>query len=170
MIDFLERFQALVVGALGFVGIIVTIATSAWLTRRQYSLQIKHEGDMLRVALRAELEIIRDAFIDRINMIDNAVPGNISMLIPLETMTDTYSRLLEKIGLLSQDEVRAAMKAYLLVKQLPERLRLLQRELGTEDERERPFAKIDSEFFNAISQMHKNYLEDIEAALSELSE
>ena len=170
MIDFLERFQTLVVGALGFIGIIATIATNAWLTRRQYSRRISHEGDMLRVALRAELEIIRDAFIDRINMIDDAAPSHTSMLIPLETMTDTYSRLLEKIGLLSQDEVRAAMKAYLLVKQLPERLRLLQRELGTEAERERPFALIDSELFNAISQMHKNYLEDIEAALSALSE
>ena len=69
MIDLLDRFQTLVVGALGFIGIIVTIATSAWLTRRQYSRQIKHEGDMLRVALRAELEIIRDAFVDRINTI-----------------------------------------------------------------------------------------------------
>lgn len=125
---------------------------------------------MLRVALRAELEIIRDAFIDRIKSIDNATPDHTSILIPLETMTDTYSRLLEKIGLLSQNEVKTTMNAYLLVRQLPERMRLLQRVHGTEDERVKPFAQIDSELFNAISQMHKNYLEDIEAALSALSE
>ena len=85
-------------------------------------------------------------------------------------MTDTYGRLLEKIGLLSQDEVKAAMNAYILIKQLPERLRLLQRVHGTVDEREKPFARIDSELFNAISQMHRNYLEDIEAALLLLAE
>ena len=170
IVDFLERFQTLVVGALGFLGIIVTIATNAWLTRRQYSRQIKHEGDMLRVALRAELGIIRDAFVDRVNTLANAAPGHTSILIPLDTMTDAYSQLLEKIGLLSQDEIRAAMKAYLLVKQLPERMRLLQREHGAGVEKKAPFAKIDGDLFNVISQMHKNYLEDIEAALSALSE
>lgn len=169
MIDFLDRFQTLVVGALGFIGIIVTIATSAWLTRRQYSIQIKHEGDMLRIALRAELEIIRDAFVDRIDVLAEAGEDNTSVLVPLNTMTDTYSRLLDKIGLLSQDEVKAAMKAYLLVRQMPERLKLLQREHGTEQERDRGFALIDGDLFSAVQEMHENYLKDIEAALSALS-
>ena len=169
MIDFLDRFQTLVVGALGFIGVIATIATSAWLTRRQYSRQIKHEGDMLRVALRAELEIIRDAFVDRINTIADAEEHHISVLVPLDTMTDTYSRLLEKIGLLSQDEVRAAMKAYLLVRQMPERLKLLRSEHGTVLEKEKGYALIDGDLFSAVQEMHENFLKDIETALSALS-
>ena len=84
-------------------------------------------------------------------------------------MTDTYGRLLDKIGLLSEDEVRAVMDAYNLVRQMPERVRLLGQQHATRDETERGMALVGSALFAALRQMHQNYLKNIEEAVAALS-
>jgi hypothetical protein len=130
-----------------------TIATNAWLARRQHDRQIRHDASALRVALRAELGILREAFRDRIVTIAEAQPDRSrGVLIPLDTMTDVYVRSIDRIGLLS-----AVLRAYILVRQMPERLRLIAREHSTEEERERGFALIGGDYFEAIRQMHENY-------------
>jgi hypothetical protein len=48
------------------------------------------------------------------------------IFIPLNTMSDIYSQFINRIGLLSESEIRAVMRAYLLVRQMPERLALLE--------------------------------------------
>jgi hypothetical protein len=142
-----------------------TIFTNAWLARRQHSRQVRHDRDALRTALRAELEIIRDAFRERIAAIDSASASHKSMLVPLDTMTDVYGRLMDRIGLLSEREVTAVMRAYILVRQMPERLQLIMRQHASEIERARGFADIGSDLFGAVKQMHVNYLTDIDRAL-----
>ena len=38
-----------------------------------------------------------------------------SLLVPLDTMTDVYDKVIEKIGLLSRDQVNRVLRTYLLV-------------------------------------------------------
>ncbi len=166
----IERFQTLTAGLIGFSGVVLALLGNAWSVRRQHARQIDHERQVLRTALRSELGILRDAYSDRIDMIDQAQQGNSSeVLVPLNTMTDAYGQLLEKLGLLSEEEVQATMTAYALVRQMPERVQLLRRHHGTAYEQESSMALVDSPLFTALRQMHQNYLQKIDEAITALS-
>jgi hypothetical protein len=67
----LREYQTLIVGAVGFAGVIATLFTNAWLSRKEHTRQVDHERTALKAALSAELSIIRDAYRDRIEMIGN---------------------------------------------------------------------------------------------------
>lgn len=97
MREFLRLYQTLIVGSLGFAGVIATLAMNAWLARRQHERQVRHEANVLRTALRAELEIIRDAFRSRIETIDSAKPGEKSLLVPLDSLSDVYGSLMDRV-------------------------------------------------------------------------
>jgi hypothetical protein len=140
---------------------------NAWLSRRQHVREIHHEARVLRAALKAELEVIREAFNDRIEIINNAGTSR-SMLVPLDTMTDVYASLINRIGFLSERETRAVVRAYVLVRQMPERIKVLSRQHGTQEEREVGWANVDGQLFGALKKLHENYLTDIEAALVEV--
>jgi len=96
-------------------------------------------------------------------------PDSLSMFVPLNAMTDTYDRLIDRIGILSEDQVQATMTAYLLLKQLPERLELLSKLHATEIEKQGGFAHLGSELYSAVAEIHKSYLEEIRLALEALS-
>ena len=165
----IERFQTLIAGLVGFTGVVVALVVNGWITRRQHARQVDHERQVLRTALRSELRILRTAYLDRISMIDEAKrEGSSGVLVPLNTMTDAYGQLLDKLGLLSEEEVRATMTAYVLARQMPERVQLLRRQHATDDELGRSMALVDSDFFNALRDMHRNYLQDIDKAISAL--
>ena len=167
---FIERFQTLTAGIIGFSGIVFALLGNAWLARRQHARQIYHERQILLTALRSELGALRDAYSDRIDMIDRAQQDNSTgVLVPLNTMTDIYDQLLDKIGLLSEEEVRPAMNAYNLARQMPERVQLLRRQHATVDELESGMALVDSPLFTALRQMHQNYLQKIDEAITALS-
>lgn len=161
----LKEYQTLIVGVVGFAGVIVTLIVNARLARQHHSREIDHEAKVLRVAVRAELEAIRDAFEERIRTLKNP-EGWPSIMVPLDTMTDVYGSLIDKLGLLSEPEIRAVMRAYLAVRQMPERLKLLARSAVTPEEREAGFATVDSRYFAALKQMHENYLREVRNALS----
>ena len=124
----------------------------------------------LRSALRAELQVLRDAYVVRINTFAEAQwDGSTSVIVPLDTMTDAYSQLLNRLGLLSPEEIRAVTQAYLLVMQMPERIRLLQHQHATSHELNSNFAKVGSTLFAALEEIHQSYLDKIEAAVTVLS-
>jgi hypothetical protein len=122
MVEILARFQTVLVGALGFVGVITTLAVNGVLARRQLRNQRDHDGRVLKTALRIELEALRDSYVSRIENIDK---GESDFFVPATTATAVFDRLLDKIGLLSVEDGAAVLKAYALAKELPVRLRLL---------------------------------------------
>lgn len=162
---FIKQYQTLIVGGLGFLGVMATIAMNAGLARRQHDRQIHHDARVLRTALRAELEIIRDAFRDRIAMIDEAQSKqqNKGLFVPLNTMTDVYMKVIDRIGLLSVPEVGAVLRAYILIRQMPERLRVLSAKEAAD------FLYFDSSEVGPVKRMHENYLKDIDRALAVLA-
>lgn len=164
MEPFVSEYQTLIVGAVGFAGVILTLAFNAFLARRQHNRQVRHEARIVRVALYAELEAIAESYRERIRTLDDPGPHG-GMIIPLDTMTDVYKTMVGRVGLLSSFEVRAVLRAYLLVLQLPDRIKFLADETHAT---EPGFAYIPARMFTPAMQMHRNYLEDIDAAIAAL--
>jgi hypothetical protein len=161
----LPEYQTLIVGALGFAGVIATLFTNAWLSRKQHTRQVDQERTALKAALSAELSIIRDAFLDRIKMVAEA-PETQSMLVPLDTMTEVYGRTVDKLGLFSRDQVNLVLRAYILIRQMPDRLRFFQ---GPEETPPAGYLRISSKHVGHVRQMHENFLVDINSAISALT-
>lgn len=171
-LEFIERFQVLAVGILGFAGVIGTLLTNAWLLRRQHRLETIHQATVLRAALEADLILIRDAYRERIKSIESAEGKKFGqrMLIPADAMTDVYSRLIDRIGVLRTSEVGAVMRAYVLVRHMPQRLALLEMQAPSDDEIPAGFVSVDRKLFSTLKNMHENFLTVIDASIAALRE
>jgi hypothetical protein len=167
-VDALKEFQSLVVGTLGFAGVILTLFVNAYLARKARRDSVNHDRSLIRIALLEELKIIESAFKSRVETIKAAeADGSIGILMPLATMTNVYDRLLDKLGLLNSAQIPKVMAAYLAVQQLPERLMLIRRSR----QEERPgFVEVDSAVFASVKEMHSNYLRVISDAVVTLEE
>jgi hypothetical protein len=84
-------------------------------------------------------------------------------------MTDVYTHSIERLGLLSSEQVKLVMRAYLLIRAVPERLRLLPVEQGAESLPDNSFIWVASKNAGIARQLHENFLEDIDKAISALS-
>src|SRR5215470_2576002 len=107
---FTMQYQTLIVGILALLGVIATLAWNARLARRQHDRQVQHERAVVRVALRAELQEIAAAYRHRIETLEVDEGRFEGTRLPLDTMTDVYKSLIQRIGLLSETEVRAALR------------------------------------------------------------
>jgi hypothetical protein len=178
MLCFIHEYQTLVVGVLATAGVMVTLWWNARLARDQHSrnanlardqrlAQIAHERDVLRTAMRAELENLRDMFTDRIATISKALPEDTGILLPVNTFTDVYVHSIDRLGLLSDLELRTVLKAYHLAREVPDRLRLIQ---GSRDsQRDSPgYVYVRNEWFEATKKLHENFLGDIGKAIAAL--
>ncbi len=164
---FVRQFQTLIVGGLGFLGVMATLAFNAWLARRQHARTVSHEQTVVRVALRAELEAIAESYRDRIKSLDEPEQKHGGAHLAYETMTSVYRSMVPRVGLLTAVQVRAVLRAYLLAEQLPERLKFLA------DDSSKPepgYVYVPARNFVYAAQMHRNYLQDIDAAITALSE
>jgi hypothetical protein len=81
-------------------------------------------------------------------------------------MTGVYKSTISRIGLLPATEVRPVLRAYLLAEQLPERIKFL---ADPTVEAEPGYVYIPLHNFVPAAQMHRNYLGDIEQAITALS-
>jgi hypothetical protein len=72
-------------------------------------------------------------------------------------MTDVYGQLLDSVGLLSVEEARAVIDAYLLVRQMPARIRMLQLKNPEHQALDSGFVHVDSSYFNEL----RDYIRDI---------
>ena len=127
--QFLEHFQTLIVGVIGFSGVVLTLLVNAWLLRRQHAQAIKHEMSTLRTALIAELELIEKSFREKAIPAEDAEDdddeGPSDAFHPGSIPQPIYENFVGKIGLLSKEEVSAVIEAYTLVNEAPSRLQLL---------------------------------------------
>ncbi|KPH92148.1 hypothetical protein AMS57_01050 [Pseudoalteromonas undina] len=117
MCELLQKYQILIAGCLGFVGVIVTILANGFFSRQQHKRELKSKENSVRVAIRSELEINLSSFEARIEQLGK--PTNSDAHIPNSFFTDVYDTLLNEIGLLNESEVASVINAYLLIKELP---------------------------------------------------
>jgi hypothetical protein len=124
ILELLERFQTSLVGILGFTGVIITMVANAKIQRNLQSAQRQHKVQSLRTALLVELKENVRMFEDRISSLSTS-DTTYHALIPSKVTNSIYQCSLSEVGLLSAVEVESVLRAYLLIEEMPYRLRLL---------------------------------------------
>ena len=161
--QFAKDFQTLIVGGVGFFGVIYTLRTNSRLSKEQHERNVKHEREVLKTALRAELELIRSVFAE--NSISRDEDSD--AFYPEKSYTEVYQNFVGKLGLLSAEEVSAVIEAYVLVNEAPIRLRLLSS--GHDPSYDKPgYIFIKAPYVKLASCVYENFLPAIEKVLQKL--
>ena len=123
-LDFFERFQTAIVGVLGFAGVIIALFINAWLLRKDRLETLDWERTALRTALVEELRILKLSLELNIKELEKK-SGKGGFIVPTDTMSDVYNAFIPKLGMLTSQEVKKVMWAYLSVRAFRRNLVLL---------------------------------------------
>jgi hypothetical protein len=187
MVAFVKAYQTLIVGLVGFLGVMATLAVNAWLARRAESRKIAHDARVLRTALIEEMKVERRALVHGSDTSKKATskkasPDEIidterySVLTPLRRYTDIFDQSIDKLGLLTSDEVAAVLDAYLPLKELTGKIRLLEqripRHLRRVEYGEGPpeeYARVAHEDLAVLADLYLIYVPQFDKAIEKLS-
>lgn len=140
-LELLERFQAALVGFVGFVGVTMTLISNARLaTRRDRKLRA-HENETLVRALSAELQSHYRRIASIAEQMREEVPTESNLVIPVLPAMPIFDANLGRLGVLDGDQVSSVLEAYTLLKELDRTLVL--------------FSKPHESGFSASSPEHK---------------
>lgn len=108
----IQDFQTLIAAAVGFAGVAWTIRSNAKAARDQRDEERRLERQALRVALIEEMEINRNAAAgDQESVRDGST--DTAFAAQTNIMDDAFEAFSDKIGVLTETEVRLVMHAYL---------------------------------------------------------
>lgn len=162
-----SRYQTFFVGLLGFLGVMATLWWNARLARAARTATIDHDRAVIRTALQEELKAIKSAFVSRVEILEEAEGGSTpQILVPADSLITIYDRLVERLGLLSAEEVRLVLRAYLTAREVPGKLRLLSLQRSNEA---RGYMVIDRKHFSGIRQLHLGCIGVLDAAIDVLA-
>ncbi len=171
-ITFFTKYQTFLVGLLGFLGVMATLWWNARLARVARIEAAAHERATLRVAIIEELKLVKAAFELRISQSDPKT-ADYSYIPKRQLPSTIYDKLVDRIGLLTSEEVAAVMHAYGLLEQLPERLGLISEEVtehdGVPSHMSDSFFIVKSEHMDEARRIHESYLKVIEVAINKLT-
>lgn len=159
----LKSFQTLIVGTIGFVGVVYTIYKNAQIARKQTEAIRSHERDAFRTAIYCELETIKDMFETRVK--DLRADLSSFVILPESVPINVYTSLRAKIGLLTTEEITPIIKAYLLIEELALRLKVLSAQ-SDEGALYEGYIYIGKEHVKNAGKMHENFLKSINEALN----
>lgn len=134
--------------------------------RKIQSRQMDHEARSLRVALKSELSANKKSYEDRIQQFSETTDFSGGQIQNI-TFDNIYKELLSKIGILSEEEIEKIVKAYLLIEELPYRLKILEgiNNNGYNDE----FIWLKREHFSIAADIHSSILPEIMKAIDSIS-
>lgn len=164
---FFQPYQTLIVGVLGFVGVIVTLVVNAWLQRKAHADQRLHELGALRAALRGELKVNRNTFAGRVNEL-KASSSTSDPHVPAKVMNAVFRSSISKLGLLRESELEPVLVAYLLLEELPSTLVTILGGLPIQGAHGL-FIRVDSSRKFEAKRLHEAVLDRIDEALSILN-
>ena len=166
ILELLERFQTSLVGVLGFTGVILTMIVNAKTQRNLQSTRRSSEVRSLRTALLVELKENVRMYETRVSDLSKA-DGSHHALLPSKVTNNIYQTSLPDIGLLSAREVESVLRAYLLLDEMPYRLRLL---VGTNNVggHNDEFIRIDANRQKTAKQIHEALLPTLREAVAVL--
>lgn len=124
----LKEWQTAVSALVGFTGVIVTLLVNAWLARRADDRTRRHDRLALRMVFRSELAALMDQAIgllekatEQLEKKDNqtvlAVKSRLSTVI--------YDKFIDKIGILTNNEIGTILETYLFLQTVGDRLLML---------------------------------------------
>lgn len=116
MLEFIKQYQIFCAGIMGLSGVVITILANGYYSRKQYARDIQKQKASISAAIKAELEVNRSTFEERIKAIEKA-PGKFCM--PVKQFMDVYQKNLDKIGILDAEQVRRIVSTYLLIEEVP---------------------------------------------------
>ncbi len=162
----LKDFQTLIVGVIGFGGVVLTLLANSWMSRRKQTQLIEHETCSLRTALIAELEQIEKSFKAKaIPVKEEEQPSG--AFHPKETQLPIYENFVGKFGLLTKEEVSVVIKAYNLVNEAPTRIQLLS--VNQHPSFEKPgYSFVGPEHEESASGIYANFVKEISNAIATL--
>ena len=167
LVCLLEKYQTLVVGLVGFTGVIATLYANSRLDRKQHEREILHEERALRQALISELRILQGILEDRSQTKSGGQYSD--CMFPAHIPDTVYRTFLPRIGILSSEEVSAVMGAYVLVAELPQRLWLLSPAANV-DRGAQEYICIEQEYLDAALSIHRVFLKEVSKALGVLEQ
>ena len=163
----IKDFQTLLVGVIGFSGVIITLLMNSRLSRKQHERIIKHDREVLKTALCAELELNRKSFSHKGSTLEDDQKESDSFH-PIGMITNVYQAFIEKLGLLSTAEVSAVINAYTLIDEAPVRLGLLSS--GHDPSYDKPgYIFIKASHSKTAAGIYNSALPSIQIALEKLS-
>lgn len=124
----LQQFQGMLVGFVGFAGVITTLFMNDLIARRQHATALGHERQSLRTALIEELQVLRGMYDSNARTCHRAQekipnpPTRAAFDVPVYDMTDIYDRATARLGILSSPEVGKVMHAYMMHRQVRHRI------------------------------------------------
>lgn len=163
----LRSYQSLIVGLLGFTGVIITMLANARMQRSQHERVCLHEANSVRVAAKTELEANKKAYELRIEQLNEQPKDHTEALVPSRVLDNIYKEMLSKFGLLSEEELKNIINAYALITELPYKLRIL---VGTDNigGYNNEFIRVGDGKHIIASKMHENILPAINEAISSI--
>jgi hypothetical protein len=160
--EWLGSYQTLVVGLIGFGGVIVTLLANAKLARAQRNEEREHERRALRAALIAELRINRTSLATSAAAKEATPPEEkASFFIPTDPVDEAYRSFLPRMGLLTKEEVRTVMEAYLSLRSYERALLLL----GEPAPERLGYVKVPPNNVQLVAKMERNLLDPIDRAI-----
>lgn len=163
--SWIQGHETLAVGIIGFAGVISTLWITAWQAREQRREERRHERQTLRAALIEELKIIRDSLALNVEIIKDDV-SELSKtggyLYPTDPMDDVYRSFTDRIGLLTQLEVRKVIFAYLSRRAYIANLLLI----GVPHETGGQHIDVPKKNSSALAGMQKNLVVSIDEAIA----
>ncbi len=160
----LVRFQSalatLVVGLVGFAGVILTLFVNAKIGRQQQRASIQHETEAVQVALSVELEIIRESLSEDLPKLKQPPGGDQLLAIPRHRNIDSYKSYIPKLGLLTIEQLRKVQHAYLMIQDLSQRFTILA---------EKPIGEIhlilDQQYSDVVRRNYEQLIDLIDEAI-----
>ena len=160
----LTEYQNLIVGSIGFAGVIFTLWFNSKEAREQRRDERQHEREALRAALTEELRINRHSLKE--NMDSLKQPKKVGgAFVPTDPMDDAYRSFVPKIGLLSQAEVSKVMGAYLSLRTYNAKLFLV----GVPVDTSPRHVEVPAKNFPLLAAMQQGLLGPIDQAIEVLS-
>lgn len=155
-----QTYQTAIVGAVGFLGVILTLVANAAIARRQGREAREHETSVVVRALRAELRSCREAAREAL---DGFSDGSSNELLVPPTETRVFDANISRLGLLPTDALDTVLVAFLALKEFDRALVLFStpNTVG-------PYRVVRPGHRKALAQMHAGLIRDMDAAIEAL--
>ncbi len=155
-----KDFQYILVGLIGFSGVIITLVVNARISRKARKEAADSERRALRAALFAELGFNKTRYANMIETL-NAMKGD-RMGMPIDTVDTFYYGMIDRLGILSPQELTAIIPAYARMTSLKMGLRFQFKEHHTGN------IVVEQSKVPWIIDAVKHVIPSVEAAIAEL--